>query len=1010
MTQWAKLSEGEWAKFPDDWSPDQITEAVNKIRGLKPAPGINEVGAMPVKSKDQLMKEAPADLRGTTFTQMLNKPMLPKEITGYTKSIKNPVVGGVADFAVNQVTPMNAMLGAGMGVSANIVKKAAAGAFGALAAKHAYDIVPQAMAKWDAGDKNGAVRELVTAGMDSVAAALGFRGAFKGGKPAAPAKELALADEGAVQVGEDVVIPNEPPTADRTAVVRDKFAEAGDIKDVDFQLSEEMGVPPAEITVGQVPVARTTVEAGQAKIDLAKGTPEELVHEKMHQQAEQDGTPHPPEDNNAILDKYLSRDEQIRAEAAGKSGTPYEPDPSLAQDFDAASGPYSGRSAESPILDPRAVKPMGRELPAPAIDKSIVGPKEAALTGEPLPEQLGGGAAPPRLAGKGANGKGLGPKEAAALETGDVPADLDFNPYIGKGKKPVKGTQLEAADMSTAQRFRKYLHDVINFNLVTTVATGATQARNAHMSVFVAGLNAVDSVVARGLQKVVKGAFGESGTADVVTTEGALKHLFTSYGKDKKIWDLVEQHHAEAGRLGDAYMMPDMQRFSNPIMDKAASALSVAGRVTEGWTRRASSVNYLEQIAAKKGSRTLTEIIADGDFNRVFSDADVAAAVKQGRKISMAEDFDTSTKLGRGLKEINSIQELKLISPYLRFRYNNAKMILQHSPLGVSAIFGEGWSKFKAGDPATMMRAAEAMTGTAMIFGAAMYASKVMKDQDSIAAFGEQMSIRPENPASFYMITGYLLGKVFRNDPTPYFGNPKDLKYVMESITNTSKAESASDMVQSLLTDMLTETGTKKGLSQWGKENIGRWVARFARPLTTVRDLLNSMDPEGAFERDTSLNWYDPTLANLPVVDKTLPKRYGTDYAGPVKIEHPAAQQLTGIKFEKQASFGVQEMKRLGIEPRYNVFKNEPVYNNLYRQRMMEMADAQLKTLTSSPEWKKLSPELQQIKMKRVMSRVSSAAMVQTKADMPDELKKFFSMDRETRMLESQIAAEQAIQ
>lgn len=125
---------------------------------------------------------AAADVEAGRHTMATALTQPPPWLTEAAKSVKNPVLGGAAEFAADQVTLANAGIGIGMAKAGATAATAGAGAFGTMALKQMSEQAPDAYAKWQAGDKTGALRDLTKLGLTGLAAAFMGKHAVEGAK------------------------------------------------------------------------------------------------------------------------------------------------------------------------------------------------------------------------------------------------------------------------------------------------------------------------------------------------------------------------------------------------------------------------------------------------------------------------------------------------------------------------------------------------------------------------------------------------------------------------------------------------------------------------------------------------------------------------------------------------------------------------------------------------------------------------------------------------------------
>lgn len=193
-----------WIKKLNALSPNERTMVLDAWKKKYPAAEPKRQGETLDERGQPIPRELPggnaaavADLEATI--PMIRKDMTLDEKLGHVfnrppeglvkaaKSIENPVGGGAAEFAAEQVTPLNLAMGLGVAKLPEVGAKAAAGAFGSMALKAMAQRAPEAYELWKAGDRTGALRLLTKLGLTGLVGALGVGHAVKGlGAPVEP--------------------------------------------------------------------------------------------------------------------------------------------------------------------------------------------------------------------------------------------------------------------------------------------------------------------------------------------------------------------------------------------------------------------------------------------------------------------------------------------------------------------------------------------------------------------------------------------------------------------------------------------------------------------------------------------------------------------------------------------------------------------------------------------------------------------------------------------------------
>lgn len=252
-------------------SPGIYTGALDE-RG-QPLPS---TGAVPPGAAEDLEKTIPTvRMRLGEALQTPSAPLLKavNAIPGNTNPLA-PVLKGIGETAVEQMTAGNAMLLPALGTLPETAGRAASGAFGAMALKAMASQAPTAYALWQKGDKAGAVKELTKLGLTSLIAGLGFTHMAAGGSPTGKPMEY---------------IP--PPEAPELPV-------ASKVTLTDFQTPEELTAAREAARPAQEAQAAADVEKRKAAFQMLKGNlpeDEDIPEPELENKVEDRLTPTPDE-------------------------------------------------------------------------------------------------------------------------------------------------------------------------------------------------------------------------------------------------------------------------------------------------------------------------------------------------------------------------------------------------------------------------------------------------------------------------------------------------------------------------------------------------------------------------------------------------------------------------------------------------------------------------------------------------------------------------------------------
>src|SRR5262249_20480668 len=109
-----------------------------------------------------------------------------------------------------------------------------------------------------------------------------------------------------INTPEGPVEGNKPPTVDRQAAMNDKYS--ADPQEAGSQMADEKGITRPDVKVTDEPISSSQTVDGKGQIKISDpATPSKVAHEVEHVEADIKGTPQPPENNNAIVDKNLNQ-------------------------------------------------------------------------------------------------------------------------------------------------------------------------------------------------------------------------------------------------------------------------------------------------------------------------------------------------------------------------------------------------------------------------------------------------------------------------------------------------------------------------------------------------------------------------------------------------------------------------------------------------------------------------------------------------------------------------------
>lgn len=355
--------------------------------------------------------------------------------------------------------------------------------------------------------------------------------------------------------------------------------------------------------------------------------------------------------------------------------------------------------------------------------------------------------------------------------------------------------------------------------------------------------------------------------------------------------------------LLDKFPVEQARLLSAPVQDvtlasKAARALNYLNTSQEYFFRKLAFDAKATSIAERNGLG-MSQLTGD-HINEAVQHAlnlTFASAPKKGTAgsavLGVYSKFPFLTALG---------------NTFPRFWLNSTKFLWDFSPGGYAKLLDPAFRKTLASsEPREAIQAlSKATLGTMMWSGAvALRHSKYAGDKwyevrpDPDKNPNKVVDIRAYAPFSTY---AFLADAVFK--PEGLTG----MDWIQNSIGINRIAGSGL-----IIVDMV-RSGTPEKFQEKVKQFAGQYLGGFTTPFRTIKDVVANWDKEESYYRETKLNpLAGPAIANIPYVDRMLPRAVSPTTAGPTRNKNPLFRQLTGITINDKSNIQ-SEVDRLGLD------------------------------------------------------------------------------------------------
>lgn len=939
MTQWVKLSEKEWAKVPDGWSLDQIKEALKGQR-------------------QTVSSHAAANLERMSAGKDIppNTNLATPEDPGYGAR-----VGRILGESAQQIgTGFQSYTGSPLQVMAGMSKAALSPALAGLEEYH----------RWAANDVQGIrgpeveqtargftnLDQTVIENLAGLATGGGFQGKAKPvkgvpgpkgqivthGEPALdyssmgedPAMQVVQTPQGPVrqQTGpavtmktpEGTIEQNPPGVPEKQIQVNATVSNPSDPVTSAKEIAANVGIPEPKVTVGETPISSSFVdEQGTPHMDLAEGTPDEIVHEAAHVKADIDGTPHPPEDNNAIIDEYLEGTTFKNREREW-STTAYDPDTDMYTATDEATGvegqfspesiakgdPVQPKPSRQAIKEMAARKVAAEPQPAPVEDAPIEIPEEykakiaakQPVKGPVLPEQPEAltqeqiRSNPPKTAGV------VGPKEAALADEGVAP-EWDTPPDGTSPLKAKKGQHVPTPDQplhdtpppkNAKERYERslYYKTVDKITRAWQVIVTSRPATASRIFFDNQIRVAIDAVASRSM----KGFTNQLHPGQNARLIEDLKGAFPDEGLDR--FGLDSQVYHATGKVG--------------------SVLGYAVKQADVIPKEAVFVARLERNLANRGI-SLSEIREKGQLTAIKPE-DLADSKAVGEWVGMSANPEPNTPASWAVK-LAQDPHGRLFVGFGRMVYNRILSGVHQNPLQWLKIASPKFrAALAAGNPDAIRTAILPAVGMASVGAGYMAAKRGENDPQTLKAGMSKVDLGASYLFPMYAV-GHALGRIKFGE-----GVHEGQKNInQEEITNIWKAYTG---IPGAAT---TALGAALDFDMNAMKEAGKnWVGGFSSTFSVLHNIVAVFDKDEAKIRDTKGSNAGPFLKNIPYASQTLPEYKSTSTARPVVQEHPLAE-AAGLQIRQGDTKLQDEMRRLGIRVPSKI-SDDPAINRKFQE------------------------------------------------------------------------------
>jgi hypothetical protein len=795
-------------------------------------------------------------------------------------------------------------------------------------------------------------------------------------------------DEGPIQ-------KNAPATPDRQMAGNETVSNANDPVAMTKEVAAKAGVPEPNVTVGQVPVSRSyTGPDGTPNIDLADGTVDEAVHEVTHVAADKNGTPHPPEDNNAIMDRYL---DGTLFQNRGKNYvvTGYDPESGSYTAVQDLGGTQRGKAqyqfGESTIDSGSPVEPTPPAPPPPprravwegVTDQVTSGPSHEPQQPVNIPDDYMAKINAQRVTSPPTPAPEPSPEVLAPSDyldwqkTGSEPMSPSsqeaFDPSLRNEPMPKQPTALaaetnrtqgqwfgpkeaatvsdeapppgvsepwvgEKAHAATPQKPLpqtpppKTPAEAAQRNTIWTAAGNIlNRAGRVREMLGAANPKTAFHIIQQSGIRMIAEAFNQM-IRSPFTGESAMGG-FRAFGRLASPTENAAVMGGLRGALPEEAANIDRFMMNFPLGDQplpGSQGFMYLNRQTHLLPKVAVAVARLEDTLAGRGM-TLTDNLSS------VSQPQLADAM------SVADTVGFSRDLPWGLRQIANAPGVRLLAPYMRMRYNKILTnLVDYNPLSLVRFLNEeARARLVAGDPMEARNVVNAAFGTATIALGYLAAKEGQEDPASLQGRLSKYS----GLAAFFLPlygAGHLIYRAedaLKNNPAGAGSVISDeLQTIGHSLFNVPGIDST------LIGDLYANV--RKGQFVQGAEKAAAdWLGTFTNITSSLAKIIDPV------RRDTSGSIWDPTINHIPFASKTLPAYQSPTRAGDRPVQHPILEQAA-VPVQEGSTDVEREMKRLGVFVSARPTKNAEE-DRAYREELGPQIDS-LNSYVNSPEYKQM--------------------------------------------------------
>jgi hypothetical protein len=580
-----------------------------------------------------------------------------------------------------------------------------------------------------------------------------------------------------------------------------------------------------------------------------------------------------------------------------------------------------------------------------------------------------------------------------------------------------KGTEVEkvfddiAAQAPQSIPGRAYWYIANLFNKVDDVTRASivsqlsTATRNAETQGLRIAIEPFDSFLAQATKPIAKAI--ETGSLRNLGVRKSVMDGFAEFmAQFKTLASVAIPKLGKANRnkflsILEEFPIDKTRLYTTPIhevaaLNKYSQAITTFNRVQEGWGREVAFAVKLAGELEKKGININTV-----DWRKMAPETAekmIADAADFGLEATFA--MPATGEAGRFIMEVfEKVPFLKLIQPFARFNYINAyKFLWDFSPAGfVNLLSKNTRQQIIAGNSRAISRA---MIGSSFLaMGLGLRASRFAGPK----AYELQTGPNPDD-------------EIYDTRPfSPFFAPYLIMAEAMINPKNISKGDVATLLIGLnriagtglVFADLFTEKSDWQGFWKGMEAFMGQYTGRFTVPLRTIKDFIAAQDPQEAILRTTKNDpLIDPLVGNIPYVSQSLDPLYTPFEPGPIRIEHPAFKQLTGVLRRPANPLRAATLEHNLAWNQIFPVTGDPKANNLIVRNMGILTAAEPLDVESH-KWQALSPPRQKALLIRYLAKNKSEALKMFKEQEPGMALKMILRREKTELMERGVSEEE---